>query len=74
MVFQTLEALVGSNTFHGVMTGCLKCQGAHITKRARERGDKERGAWSATERKRERGMDYLGADQQQLATECEIHE
>lgn len=30
MVFQTLMALVGSDIFHGVMTGRLKCQGAHI--------------------------------------------
>lgn len=41
MVFQTLKALVGSTTFHGVMTGCLRCQGAHITKR--KRGGKQKG-------------------------------
>lgn len=47
MVFQTLKALVGPATFHGVMTGCLKCQGAHITERERERGTKrgEQRAW-----------------------------
>lgn len=36
MVFQTLTALVDFTTFHGVMTGCLRCQGAHITARERE--------------------------------------
>lgn len=50
MVFQTLKALVGSTAFHGVMTGCLRCQGAHITKREREGGNKKGGAESMTER------------------------
>lgn len=36
MVFQSLKALVGSTTFHGVMTGCLKCQGDHITGREKQ--------------------------------------
>lgn len=43
IVFQSLKALVGSITFHGVMAGCLKCQGAHITE-GRE-CDRKRGIW-----------------------------
>lgn len=49
MVFQTLTALVDFTTFHGVMTGCLRCQGAHITERERET---KGGAISVTERQR----------------------
>lgn len=43
MVFQTLKALVGSSKFHGVMAGCLECQGAYITEKKRERGGNKKG-------------------------------
>lgn len=35
----THRALFGLPTFHGVMTGCLRYQGAHITEMRREGGN-----------------------------------
>lgn len=64
MLFQTLKALVGSATFHGVMTGCLRCQRAHITEREKEKGKQKGG-------KRDLGRTWYRAHWQKLATKSE---